>query len=39
VGDVQDLHDPEDQGKADRNHEQIGRIHKAIGQDGEGGEH
>src|SRR5262249_21158523 len=26
VGDVQDLHDPEDQGKTDRNDEQIGRI-------------
>src|SRR5262249_8077073 len=39
VRDVEDFHHPEDQGKPDRDDEQVGRIDEAIDQDGKGGQH
>src|SRR3977135_4647330 len=39
VGDVEDLHHPEDQAQTDGDEKQIGGIDEAIGEDGEGSQH
>src|SRR5215510_14788560 len=39
MGHVEDLHDPEDQGEADRHHEKIGRVNQAVGENGKRSQH